>query len=490
MRKQMKHLAVSVLGLLLTLPIYAMPEPTPLAEAVAEAIADADIVGNRAERDMNIDARRVEVEGYTLQEGDTVIISKDLKQYLTGEEPSEWVYYVRHVVAKVGGTRFPDGILIAGIISWVPAEQLYLAGAVNKTAASIAQEQKHQQYVDTRSEEFEQKTAEEQADIRKKAEEIHMETVKPVEETPTERPVEEPAEVEEEKPVTGPAHPDEMVIAEEKDTTAERFHFNRFTIGVRGGLASLMHSTENDLGKWTPGFDAVLDLQYAHYWQTKKEHNFGFIIGASVGYSMSSMTTQVRDSFSRATIGGKVDYTVTASEVKEKDGEVVLEVPIMFSMILRQGFFLNVGPRLSMPVYAHYKQNMSEDVSVVAYFPEYDVTVPNEPVTGELTDEQKHQPGKWQASKVNVMLTAELGYEFKLLSGNSVGLGAYANYSVYTLYRNDTSSESLVGVKNPEWNQPAPINVLSATDTYAKGLGYFDFGVKVAYHFNFPKQPK
>jgi hypothetical protein len=32
--------------------------------------------------------------------------------------------------------------------------------------------------------------------------------------------------------------------------------------------------------------------------------------------------------------------------------------------------------------------------------------------------------------------------------------------------------------------------VLSATDTYAKGLGYFDFGVKVAYHFNFPKQPK
>ena len=182
-----------------------------------------------------------------------------------------------------------------------------------------------------------------------------------------------------------------------------------------------------------------------------------------------------------------VDYTVSAQQVKEQDGEVLVEIPLMFSMIARQGFFLNVGPRFSIPVYAHYKQTMSEDVSIEAYFQEYDVKVPNEAVTGELSDEQKKQPGKWSAAKLNVMLTAEAGYEFKLLTGNSLSLGAYANYSVYTLYRNDTSAESLVGVKNPEWNTPAPVNVLSATDTYAKGIGYFDVGVKVAYHFNFPK---
>ena len=488
MRKQMKQLAVSVLGLLLTLPMYAEPTPMPVpaAEASAEAMADPDIVGNQAQRDEDIDSRRMEVEGYTLQPGDTIIISRDLKQYLTGEEPSEWVYFVRHTVAKVGGKTFPDGILIAGILSWVPAEQLYLAGPVNKTAASEAQMKKDQQQIETREQEFAQKTEQEQADIRRKAEEANLETVAPS------TPVTEPEVTE----TTEPEEPAQSaVLPTEQDTTVTednepKTQFNRFTIGLRGGLASLMHTTDNDLGHWNPGFDVVLDLQYAHYWQTKKEHNFGFLLGASVGYSMSALTTQVKDTFSRATIGGKVDYTVSASEVKEKDGEVVLEVPIMFSMILRQGFFLSVGPRFSMPVYAHYKQKMSEDVSVVAYFPEYDVTVADEPVTGALREDQKNQPGKWQASKLNVMLSAELGYEFKLLSGNSVGLGAYANYSVYTLYRNDTSTESLVGVQNPEWNKPAPVDVLSATDTYAKGLGYFDFGVKVAYHFNFPKQPK
>ena len=486
MRKHMKQLAVSVLGLLLTLPIYAepLPTPAPAAEASAEAMADPDVVGNKAQRDPNIDSHRVEAEGYKLQPGDTIIISRDLKHYLTGEKPSEWVYFVRHTVKKVGSKTYPDGILVAGILSWVPAEKLYLAGPVNKTAAAEAQMKRDQQKVETREQEFVQLSEEEQERIRKQAEKAHLETV--VTDTPAEQ----------DTVATEPEEPAQTAIQPtEQDTTVEQEHerapqFNRFTIGLRGGLASLMHTTDNDLGHWNPGFDVVLDLQYAHYWQTQKEHNFGFLLGASVGYSMSALTTQVQDTFSRATIGGKVDYTVSASEVKEKDGEVVLEVPIMFSMILRQGFFLNVGPRFSMPVYAHYKQKMSEDVSVVAYFPEYDVTVPNEPVTGALREEQKNQPGKWQASKLNVMLSAELGYEFKLLSGNSVGLGAYANYSVYTLYRNDTSTESLVGVQNPEWNKPAPVDVLSATDTYAKGLGYFDFGVKVAYHFNFPKQPK
>ena len=503
MRKQMKQIALTLMGLLLTMQLSATPVASPamlpMAEASSEAFAeaeadayaeaDADIVGNQAERDENISQHRVAVgEGYRLQPGDTIIIAKEMVRYLTGEEPSEWVYYVRHVIAQVGGKKYPDGILVEGINSWIAYENAYLAGAVNKTEEALAQEKADQSEVETREEEFAQKSEDEQEDIRKKAEAADLEVVKPI------------SDGEQQQDTTAASGKDYVEIGSDpftpsaerdttaQDTTTKKRHYNRFTVGARGGMASLLHNTENELGKWKPGFDVAVDLQYAHYWLTKKDHSIGFIVGASVAYSMSSLTTQVKDTFSRATIGGKVDYTVTAQEVKEQDGEVVVEVPLMFSMIAKQGFFLNVGPRFSIPVYAHYKQKMSEDVSVVAYFSEYDVTVPNEAVTGELSDEQKNQPGKWSAAKLNVMLTAEGGYEFKLLTGNSLSLGAYANYSIYTLYRNDTSTESLVGVQNPEWNKPAPVNVLSATDTYAKGIGYFDVGVKVAYHFNFPKK--
>ena len=490
MKKEIRIFAIALLGTLLTMQLSAMPVAMPMAEASAEAFAeawaeaDADIVGNRAERDENIEQRRRAVEGYRLQPGDTIIIAKGMTRYLSGQEPSEWVYYVRHVVAQVGGKKYPDGIRVDGINSWIAYETAYLAGAVNKTAEAEALERANRAHVETRQEELARKTEEEQEDIRRMAEAADLEVLAPVGTTEPEDTADVKEYVTVESDVFTPAAGGESVV---EDTTARKSQWNRFTIGARGGLASLLHSTESDMGKWKPGFDVALDLQYAHYWRTKKDHSLGLLIGASVAYSMSTLSTQVADTFSRATIGGKVDYTVSAADVRERDGEVLVEIPLMFSMIARQGFFLNVGPRFSIPVYAHYKQSMSEDVSVSAYFPEYDVTVPDEPVTGALTTEQKNQPGNWRAAKLNILLSAEGGYEFTLMSGNALAVGVYANYSVYTLYKNDTSTESLVGVSNPEWNKPAPINVLSATDTYAKGIGYFDIGIKLAYHLNFPK---
>ena len=414
-----------------------------------------------------------------------------MTHYLTGEEPSEWVYYVRHVIAQVGGKTYPDGILVAGINSWIPYDQAYLAGAAEKTEASEALEQSDRTYVETRQEELGRKTDEEKAEIRRKADEVELEVLKPIDSASEPARTTQDTAAREQKEYVDVRQdmfvPSSSRDTAKQDTPVRPSQWNRFSLGARGGLASLLHATESDLGKWKPGFDVALDLQYAHYWLTKKDHNLGLLVGASVAYSMSSMTTKVDDSFKRETVGGTVEYNVSATEVRERDGEVLLEVPLMFSMISRQGIFLNVGPRFSVPVYAHYKQTMSDDVSVSAYFPEYGVTVPNEPVTGALSDEQKKQPGRWSAAKMNIMLSGELGYEFMLMSGNSLGLGVYANYSVYTLYKNDTSNESLVGVTNPEWNKPAPINVLSATDTYAKGIGYFDIGIKVAYHLNFPK---
>ena len=86
------------------------------------------------------------------------------------------------------------------------------------------------------------------------------------------------------------------------------------------------------------------------------------------------------------------------------------------------------------------------------------------------------------------MLTAELGYEWTLKSGNSLGLGAYANYCVYNSFKNDASVKSLMVVTPPQGSSVADVDVLSATKTYATGLGYFDAGIKLAYHFNFPKK--
>ena len=497
--------------------------------------------------------------------GDTIVIKRDHRRYLTGELMSTWVYNVEHTIQQVGGKRWPNGILIRGIYSWVGPDDI-----LNKsTHPQLAEENQEAKRED------EKKVAEETPIVVVEETPAAQEEVTPapvvvveetpaaqeevtpapvvvVEETPavqeevTPAPVvvveETPAAQEEVTPAPvvvveeTPAVQEEVtpapvvVVVEEtpvvqeetpavqeevapvvaEETTKEKKQLgpakeslgveavteetenhpeiipqcDRFTIGVRAGLASLMHDA-GKMGKWHAGFDALLDLQYAHYWKKDAwRTQYGILVGLSAGYSRSHIESAIKDQFSERTADGQIDYTIQADKVKEYDGQIQLEVPVMFSMIHDCGLFFNFGPRFTVPVYAHYDQKISSP-DIIAHFPEEDVTVYNAKITGQVTDDQAKSKGKWSASKINIMLGAELGYEVRFPSQNSLGIGVYANYSVYTLYTNNTDKASLVTINElPAANKPAVVNVLSATDTYNQKLGYFDVGLKLAYHFN------
>ena len=63
--------------------------------------------------------------GQVIEVGDTVRIHKDQHYYLTGERMSSWVYKKQHIVRQVGGKRYPQGILLKGIYSWVFPQSVY-----------------------------------------------------------------------------------------------------------------------------------------------------------------------------------------------------------------------------------------------------------------------------------------------------------------------------------------------------------------------------
>jgi hypothetical protein len=62
--------------------------------------------------------------GQLIEVGDTIRIPKDQLRYLTGERMSTWVYKKTHVVQQVGGRRYPHGVLLKGIYSWVYPYQI------------------------------------------------------------------------------------------------------------------------------------------------------------------------------------------------------------------------------------------------------------------------------------------------------------------------------------------------------------------------------
>lgn len=474
--------------------------------------------GNKMKPDTAIQRKGVDTEKeFAFVPGDTIIVSKSQTNYLTGERIAKWVYYVRHVVQQVGGKRFPDGVLIRGIYSWVRPEDMLMLSPVERqdsaiNAALLKRMSRDKEEIEKRIEEAADLDEDTKSELERRTGQTGTEAL-PVlavdsveraredsirraneyeEEMRLRRLAEEEAEREQLKRTA-----DSLERARVEDSVRhsnQRHAFiympqHRFSVGLRGGVASLMQETQNNvMDHWKAGYDALLDLQYAWYAGARNggKTNLGFITGVSVGYSRSPLAAPFDTAYSVKDIDDiDIDYTITADKVNEKNAQLQLEVPLLFSMRHESGLFLNAGPKVVIPLYAHYNQQITNP-NVDAYFPDYDVHVPNEVITGKLEESQCRNAGKWKASTLNVMLTAELGYEWMLGNGNALGLGAYADYSLYDLYNNTPDGKSMINVGLPEPGG-AKVSVASATDTYGTGLGFFDCGVKLVYHFCFTR---
>ena len=459
--------------------------------------------------------------------GDTIVIKKDHERYLTGEKMSKWVYDVEHTIQQVRGKRFPEGILIRGIYSWVGPDDI-----LNKSThpqEAVANQEAKRQAEEQAKQEAEQAAAEEEA-RRAAARKAHQDSIQAAQEEAARQDsiaaataAAAAAAAETARQDSLAARQDSIAQAEEqqhkdsvrqaeRDSLLQAFYNNqedpayiitkeqkpnqvcdRFTIGLRGGAASLLQGMEDAFkdGKWNVGFDVMLDLQYAHYWKKfGKKMQYGLIVGVGAGFARSHVSGAINDNFRINTPEGAIDYTVTSEKVKEYDGQIQLEVPLMFSMIHENGFFMNIGPRFTLPVYDVYNQSITKpDINAMLY-PE-EVPVKNELVTGVVKDDQAESTGKWNASKLNVMLGAEIGYEFKFRNHNSLGLGVYGNYSLYSLYKANDKASSIIDITEaPSTGKNAVVTVIPATDAYGKSVGYFDVGLKLAYHFNWWKEVK
>ena len=417
--------------------------------------------------------------GQEIKVGDSILICKDTLHYLTGERISTWVYTKPHTIQQVGGKRYPYGILIQGIYSWV------YPGSI----IPLHPEQPKEEVVPV---------VEEQPEV----EQAPVVDVEPI--------VDTVAIVEQDSVA------DQLPLVEEIDTVATEepepqdtlvldittlqnygkgnyeipvsYQMNRFAIGARGGFASTMAG-----GKNMPiGFDALLDLRYAHYWaKDMNKPALGIMTGLNVGYVQASQSIEFLDQYTAPTVDGDVDYVVSADEVAETDKQIQLEVPVMFSMATPKGFFLNVGPKIIMPVYSTYEQTITNP-NIYAYLPELNGNpIVNEVVMGKVTDEQMNIKGNMADNPCKLLslaLGAELGYEIKFKNGNSLDLGIYADYSVCTLYNNSLGAASkVISVEVPTETSAAVVEVLPISKALANRFAFLDAGLKISYNFDWIK---
>jgi hypothetical protein len=436
-------------------------------KTIKSILIAATLIGATVVSTMSAQQAPAQKHEFRVAIGDSVMIKRECQKYCTGETPSVWVWDKVHTVRQLGTKRFADGVLLMNIYSWMCEDCLIpVNGRAKEAAAQAAEEQAADRAAFEAGKSLEEIAAEKAA-----AEEVAEEPAEVAVEEPAEEPVEEPAE----EPV-------------EETAKKAKSAYDRFTIGVRGGVASQLHNAVDGVdAKWGIGGDAILDLQYAHYWTKEgRSTDLGLIVGLGVGYAQGSFKGAENSNFK---LGG-LDYSITASDIRETDHQLQLEIPLMFSLIHQSGLFFNVGPRFMMPVYTPFNEKINGS-AIQAHDPETDVTWVDNIITGKYNGETAEGSNNLQF-KFHIMLTAEIGYEWILKSGNSLGLGVFADYSVYnTRPKQDTRKyNSLVDVTAPGNGELATVVARPVTDAYAKSTGFFDVGVKLAYHFNFPKKQK
>jgi hypothetical protein len=440
---------------------------------------------------------------FSVAKGDTVMFSENIERYCTGEEPSKWVYGKTFIVRQLGTKRFPDGVLLMPILSWIHEADLV---NVNGRAQQAVDDYNNQADAESQAA---QKAKQDSIAAAKADQQAQRDSIAAAQALKARQDSIAAAQAQAQldsiaAAQAAQAEQDSIAAAQmaKGDSISSKQNFkhnyDRFTIGLRGGASALLH--EVNQGKWLCGGDVLLDLQYAHYWtKDGRPVDLGLLVGLSLGYSQSGMKANV-DTYDQVldntdpSFPMHVDYTVRADEVKENDGQLQMEVPLMFSLITERGFFFNIGPKFMLPLYTPYKQTISDNDNtyITAYFEEIGVPVTNEVITGVLkeSDYTTRASDNGNQFSINVMLGTELGYEWVLNSGNSLGLGVYANYCVYNSFKNEAANTPLIEVTPPQANSVAQVDVHSATKTYANKLGYFDAGLKIAYHFNFPKKHK
>ncbi|MCQ2361381.1 MAG: PorT family protein [Paludibacteraceae bacterium] len=426
------------------------------------------------------------LSAYSVQVGDKVVLSNDASSFSTGERIPKWCKGQTFTVQQVGSKKFPNGIFLKEILSWVDGVDVGITPAKPATeeSAKVEPVKAEPVIVESPAVQIVHTVCDTLVQIKRDTVIVKDTVFVAATATNTASTAADMATISERISAT-------TVVANDSNTVAaENMPFNRFSVGVRGGLAG--YFTDSKQLKTSLGYNALLDLQYSHYFKRKAESKpfCGILTGLSVGYNAAGVKSSISDQYTTVdAFGDRLDYNNTADEVKQTLGEVQIQVPLMFTLLYK-GLFFNVGPRFVFPVYSHYKQTISNP-HILAYYEPYEVPVLDNLYTGKVTDDQKETKGEWTNAVFKLYVSLEIGYEFALKSGNSLGLGVYADYCPYSTYKGTVTEKSIISIstvgENPQ--NPVPtVTVQPALNCYSTKLTGFDAGIKLVYNLNFNKK--
>ena len=253
-----------------------------------------------------------------------------------------------------------------------------------------------------------------------------------------------------------------------------------FSVGVRGG-GQMCLPAGMDIHDQL-GATGTLDMRYTFYGDVSNTIGIGFALGAGIGYGTTGFKGTNIDRYSNTDyLNNQLDYTVTSS-FRQQDRFAKAEASLMVAFCFGN-VTLHIGPRFMLP-FASRASLTIEEASIDAYYPLYNVHVTDKPITGFMATPYR-QAVPSHVPKYNVLLAAEIGYEWALDDCNSLGLQAYAEVGVWNNYTATAATGPLIQVMPiTDAANPVPAIRINNTDGRINGCRFLDFGIRVYYAFS------
>ena len=258
------------------------------------------------------------------------------------------------------------------------------------------------------------------------------------------------------------------------------------SIGVRGGGQTYLPTAAvGATGEVKPGIRGAgaLELRYTYYGSVASQVELGVAVGAGVGYGTTGIKGTNMDSYTNIDyLGNKMDYSINAT-YSLKDQFAKVDVSLLLAMRFG-GVTLNIGPRFMLPLAANRALTINE-ANIDAYYLAYDVHVVNQLITGKLeTPYTEKHPSN--ISKYNLLIAAEIGYEWRLTNQHALGAQLFAEAAVWNKQSPITNNPSPLISVSPITSQENPVPTVTVGDIapMIKDLRYIDFGLRVYYAFS------
>ena len=259
------------------------------------------------------------------------------------------------------------------------------------------------------------------------------------------------------------------------------------SFGVRGGWDFLMPKTEQKAQEKF-GAAGAFDVGYTYYVPTKNG-DWGIHTGLSAGYVQNSMQLDFAEQYTHYDyLNNEMLYT-TSGALDTKLQRAFMEVPVM-AAVRYNGFIAQFGLKAQFSVWSQSEQQLKK-TNIDAYYVPFDVHVTNELVTGVVLSgdlEKQHYSGV--APLFNLLLSAQIGYEFKIDDRNKLGICAYVDYNVWNTKSSAANPRPLIDVAPiSDMSNPVPnVTVNDAFSNIITGMQPLQVGIYVYYGLEFEKK--